>query len=649
MKKKIINHNQIVLPLDFPTLYEWPKGYKKTVNGLPISKYRVFGFDIESEGLNPYDRKYKIISYAISTKEGRAYGEWILESEKRRDITLLRKLLENPANIIVGHNIKFDVNWIAVKEQITIKAMLFDTLFAQYLLDENREKNDLKTLVNEYIPEMRGYADGIDNTKLKLMHKDDALLYNCKDSDAARRVFNVLIPKLKREKLLPIANTAMEVLPILSKMETRGINLDIEWANRERAKLFDDAISARYATNEILGFNLDPGSSVQLRNLLYGRMGLPIKVRTERGLPSTDKVAIKYALESVEEGSNERVLRYILGYKRNIKLLSTYYYPIRVWTAFDRRVHTTYRLGKQRTLEDIGGTVTGRLSSDNPNLQNIPIGSAVRGMFCATDSFTLFDGDYSQLELRVAAFLSQEQLMMRAFEEGLDIHTKVMSDITGIPYTEIERRREYDEDIKVQRVAIKRINFGILYGVQAERLQKLLWIDLGVHWPLEKCKELINQWLDKYRAIHNWLNSTKKQAAYNKVVRMPFGQKRRLPEADFRTGEGRRALRQAINFPVQSTASWICLIGMILLDRWITSNNLNAYLLGQVHDSILLEIKSPDRIMNQNMSEATFCKSIASKISRVMERDTLEYIREMFGVEWNVPLRFDVKWGDRWK
>jgi DNA polymerase-1 len=236
--------------------------------------------------------------------------------------------------------------------------------------------------------------------------------------------------------------------------------------------------------------------------------------------------------------------------------------------------------------------------------------------------------------------------MMDAFNNGLDIHSAVMSDLTGMPYDEIQAGKEVDAKIKNDRVAIKRVNFGILYGVQAKRLQRLLRIELGITQDIEYCKEIINKWLSKYTKVKQWIDAQKIQAACNHFVAMPLGQKRRLPEASFdRTKEAAHALAQATNFPVQSLASWICLIGLIILDNYweVQKQWMDAHTIMQVHDSVTSEIKlieSPYNLMTM--------ESIKEEVKKIMETETLNYLREVFGVNFNCPLVFDTKISERW-
>lgn len=633
------NLNQLALPLDLTPTMEWPKNYSKGLSD-DLKWDSLIALDAETEGLVPYHHNRKLVSLAMSPYKGTAYATHILDGMKPEELALLKELLAREDIIIIGHNIKFDLNWIKVKLGIKPKAKVFDTMYAYYLLDENARSKRLETLAAKYTT-LGNYKKDIPNiADIKRWAIDDVLIYNGKDADATRRLFDVFVPKLNKQKLLPLMETAMEVLPVLSDIETTGVYLDKKWAKRQQVKLFERLVSNRLKINDLAKAKIRPDSYKSLVYLLYTKMGLPIEFYTKKGLPSTDQSAIKRAIERVEPGStNEHILRAIQEEKKDLKLLSTYYQPIEKWTAYDERVHTNYRFGKQEDDKGTGGTVTGRLSSDAPNLQQIPISSEVRGMFAATNDYLLFDGDYSQLELRVAAYLSKEPLMIQAFEEGLDIHTLVMADLKELPYDVVSNYLKTDEHFKIERVAIKRINFGILYGVQAKRLQKLLWLELGITWPLEKCKELINQWLNKYTRVKRWIKMQRYFAYHNKYVFMPLGQMRRLPDADFGTMDGERAMRQATNFPVQSFASWICLIGAMLLSKWIDSNNLNGRLLMLVHDSVNLEF--PKQGLNP--------ERMAKRIARIMEVDVVDYMKEVFNVNFNVPLQFKVKFGERWQ
>lgn len=641
MKKKSTDISQQTLEI-FQPLEEWPKGYHKFIESHTA---KVIGMDIETEGLSPYHKNARIISVGVSPKEKIAfstytlkYNDWDLFSLKA-----FQRMLADPNVILVGHNIKYDINWIAQKFVMPIRCMLFDTMFAQYLVDENIESNSLGYLTEQY-EDLKGYKDKVNRKKLNLMSKDDVLLYQCKDADGSRRLYDYFVPKLKQGGYDKLMTTASMVLPVLSKMETRGVYLDREYANKTKIKLFNELVSNRVAMAEISNHPFDPDSYQSLGKTLYSTMGFTPKKFTDKGSPSTDGEAIAYLVDQATTKEQNSFLDRLIEYKKKVKLITTYYQPIDRWLEYDGRVHTEYSLGKQNNDEAIGGTVTGRLSSRNPNLQNIPRGKEHRGMFKANEGYTLLDGDFSQLELRVAAFLSQEPVMIDAFNNGLDIHSAVMADLTGVDYASIQTQKEENEKIKNDRVAIKRVNFGILYGVQARRLQRLLRVELGIHQEMDYCRRLIQQWLSKYVKVAQWIEAQKVQASVFKYVDMPLGQRRRLPNAGSDSPEGYESLRQATNFPVQSFASWICLIGLIILDNYFQEYpEIGGHLIMQVHDSVTAEIKLQD-----DRGNLTKLDLIKQDVKQIMERETLNYLREVFGINFNVPLVFDVKISERW-
>jgi DNA polymerase I len=652
MKKTNKNIRQQALDI-FQPLEKFPDGYHNYMVDHTTLKGRIFGMDTETEGLSPYIKSSRIISVGVSPTEKVAYSLYLLDPE--HSITKFGNeikfgdsfqrfinLLNDPNAILVGHNIKYDANWIAVELGITIKCMLFDTMFAQYLLDENIESNSLNYLTGMFA-DLKGYKDSVNRSDLGRMSKSDLLLYQCKDADASRRLYDYFVPKLRDGGYDKLMTTASMVLPILSKMEVRGVLIDVEYANKTKDRLFKELVASRYTMSEISSSTFNPDSNQSLGGILYKTLGFTPTKFTPTGNPSTDSEAIGYLVDQAVSEKQNKFLDEILRYKKKVKLITTYYEPITQWVEFDGRRHTNYSLGKFRNEEGFGGTVTGRLSSD---MQQIPRDKEVKGMFIPTPGYTFLDGDFSQLELRVAAFLSQEPVMMEAFNNGLDIHSAVMSDLTGMPYDEIQAGKDTDAKIKNNRVAIKRVNFGILYGVQARRLQRLLRIELGITQELEYCQTIIRQWLNRYKKISSWIESQKIQAASYKFVTMPLGQRRRLPEASLEhTKEAAHALAQATNFPVQSLASWICLIGLIILDNYweVQKQWMDAHTIMQVHDSVTSEIKlieSPYNLMTM--------ESIKAEVKAIMETETLNYLKEVFGVNFNVPLVFDTKISERW-
>ena len=650
MKRKSNNLTQETFDF-FPAVGEWPIGYYKDLNSLGSYWHKtVKGMDIETKGLNPYDAKVMILSVGVSPDHGVSLSSYCRNGWNEMDLERFKIELENPNNILCGQNIKYDVNWIAIKTGINVKAMLFDIQFAQYLLDENDRTNSLEgNIKRAYIsnPEMfedlKDYKSLVDRDNLDGQHRDDLLLYNNRDADASRRLYNYYVPKLIDGGYDKLMGTASLVLPVLSKIETRGVYLDKEWAYKTQTRLFDNLVKLRYSMCEIAQTSFKPESPQQLASVLFGKLRFTPTNYTDSGQASTTAEAMGYLVDQATTEDQNKFLDAILQYKKEMKLLTTYYQPIEKWTRYDGRVHANYSLGRYENEEGSGGTVTGRLSCREPNLQNIPRGKEHRGMFRATTGYTLLDGDFSQLELRVAAYLSQDPRMMEAFQNNLDIHTAVMSELTGIPYEEIEARRNTDEKIKMSRVAFKEVNFGIFYLMSAKRLQRSLRTKSNIYKTVEECQEYIKQWFAKFWKAKEWIDTIKVQAVAYKYVRMPLGQIRRLPEASFdRTREAAHAMSQACNFPVQSFASWICLIGLILLQGYIDTHThlFEGYIIMQVHDSVTMEIKL--------ISNLVTLENIKADVKKIMEVETLNYIRNVFGINFNVPLVFDIEIKDRW-
>lgn len=636
-RKKELNLDQQALPIfDMPS--PWPEKYSEGLENLHGE--RTLGFDIETSSLSPYRENVYILSCAFSKGNGETQGAIINhqgKTIKESDRAELERVLTDPNIVLAGHNIKFDVNWIKVKLGIDVKCILFDTLYAQYLIDENRTNNSLESLAEIY-EDLIDYKKGINRNKLIQHTKDDLLIYNCKDADASRRLVDYYVPRLKAQKLMPLYTIGMRVLPILSDVEVRGVYLDRAWAMKEQEQIFRSMVDLAVGMRDIVKVSFDANSPAQMAHVLYDVLKFPCQKMTERGKPSTDEEALGYLYDHIVTSDQQNFLEKAVSFRERSTLISKYYKPIPDWIKFDGRVHTIYYMGKTYG-EERGGTVTGRLSSGNPNMQNIPRDRAVRGMFAATPGYTLLDMDFSQLELRVAAFLAQEPVMMQAFLDGRDIHTAVMADLQKIPYDELKERLKTDVKLQNERVAIKRINFGILYGMDSAKLQRLLKIELKIDFPIELCKDIIREWLGKYTRIVKMMDNLKAQAVGYGWVGMPLGQRRRLPDASFATGLGRRALRQAINFPVQSMASWICFLGMINIDQYFKDTpEIDGHIILQVHDSICSEIRTD-----------MLTEKVISQIRSKLEVDVIEFLWEYFSLRFNVPLTVSCKTGERWQ
>ena len=658
------------LPLERQSKYKLPPNFRLGFADLELIKEQsgFFGLDLETKGLNPYHPNSFIISFAISngTIMSASVHQFLDLRESKYDTVVLKQcLIDNPNVILVGHNIKFDLNWIRVKLGWDINCQVFDTMLAEYFLDENRPA-DLGTVLSNHLNDTSGYKDMVNKSDLESEALDDVLLYNAMDAEAEMRLLPVMISKLKKQKVLKLALLGMRILPILSKMECKGVRIDIDKARKNRKELVEQSVRYRLQLKNQYG-KFDPDSPIDLSKMLFSTIGFQIERLTKSGNASTDYETLKLLYDQVDCKEQKEFLDIIIPYKKGMKLLSSLYQKVEEQVKYDGRFHPRYNLGKQYG-EDTGGTVTGRLSG---NMQQVPRGKEHKGIFIPADGYCFVDGDFSQLELRVVAFLAKEQVMIKAFEEGKDIHTAVMADLLHLDYDKLTQALEDSNDLKHSeykelRVAIKRINFGIVYGVAGDRLRRLLKVEMGLDKTLEWCENLISQWLDKYKNVAQFLQQTRDFASDNQYVRMIFGQKRRLPDACRLVwgmdGEKRkassRALRQAQNFVVQSVASWIMLIGMILVDEYLQSRpELDGHMVIQVHDSGTWEIRRSmfKAIGNHIPSNESIYKDsndlnkVAADIQNIMENKTKEFILEYFGIDFSVPLKFETKILSQWE
>ena len=616
------------------------------VNHIASVEHPVLGFDIETEGLNQFDRTLNVLSIAFVWKEGNAYkGCCILHKDFIRSLPIINHIFKQKKVTLVGHNIKFDLNWCREKLGSEFNIKLFDTFIAAYLVNENAPSNALDTLVNLYLP---GEYDAEEYAQDKRLRSNIGMLsdarkinYNCKDAEATLKLAGKLWTALRTAKRRKLAVVASNIQNTISRIETDGVYIDFAYAGDREARLMQDIYQSVINIQETVGNFVKPDGKDLVKTLKH--LGANMTVLTNKGEVSTETNVLK---DIKSESSNNlklvEVIDNVLVYRKATKLYGTYYKRLRREADANNRYHITYQLGKYGTEDDsFGGTVTGRLSSP---MQNSPRDKEFRGMFAAPNGTSLIDGDFSQLELRVAAFEAQEPLMIEAFQQGLDIHTAVMADLLGYDYDELcelledKTHKDYAR-LKNLRVAIKRINFGILYGVAKHRLQTLLKYELGLIWDLAECDALIKRWLARYTKVDAWIKRTQNLALKYKYVEMSLGQRRHLPDASMDDPIGRRCLRQATNFPIQSFASWICLLGMNMLDQYFQTLDVKASVVLQVHDSVTSQIDSTDK---------KYLTNVESCVRMIMERETINALSSIWGINFNVPLEFKTVICERW-
>jgi uracil-DNA glycosylase family 4 len=635
------------------------RDYTNDVTKIPQELPTYIGFDIETEGFIPYDKSKRILTRAIATGPGQGFG--IAAGHPQSTVhtlpTALGSAFDDPTKVLVGHNIKFDFLWETVKRGRPVEAQMFDTKVANSLLDENAPDNTLKYLANKFT-DLGHYGDSVDRTDLANAPLDEVLAYNTRDSDAGLRLRPVLAAAMEEEGLTPLFDLMMKVEKTLVDVEAVGMWVDRPWAKRVAHQTYDAMKVAEEEIYSMAGKEINLNSPDQVAWFIYEHMGLPVLETTPTGAPSTNKealVELKY-----HEGQSPAQLKStaaLASHRKNSKLWVTYFVPLPAYLAYDRRVHTTYNLGKGAGEDgEDGGTRTGRLSSKNPNLQNIPIGTDMRGMFAATNvseggpesDWEFCGADYSQLELRVGAFVSQEPTMLQAFDEGKDLHTVELARLTDNTYEDIiaiiedKKHPQYYEYAKQKRVAVKRVQFGVFYGIQYRKLTKQLKA-FDVVMPDYEVKAFMEKWFAGKPMVAKWIRETEDEAIRTGQVRNPLGRVRHLIGASRHTAIGMRLLRQGVNMPIQSMASEICLIAMYLLNEKFKELNRKhgrsvIRLLLQVHDMLGTEfdktVLTRDAVMQMKQD--------------IMEKAVPTYLKDYFGINWNVPLAVDIDCGPRW-
>jgi DNA polymerase I-like protein with 3'-5' exonuclease and polymerase domains len=578
---------------------------------------RKVGWDLETTSLKYWDPQQRILTSVIAGKK-----HWTDSVEDHEEF------LYDPEATVIGHNIKFDFNWWHAKMGRQVKAKPFSTDVAAFLLNDNATDNTLEYSTTRLL--QWGNHKTLDRKDLSQYNRKEILNYNIVDSSAGPQLMTTYAADLASQGLLPYFDLLMDVLPVFSKMEVRGIQLDQPWTMKVGDQIWrerDEAIAKLPVDN--------PNSDRQLAKLLFEDMEIPARRRTKTGQACTDATSLKLLLlpsEGLKKCQTD-MIQWVLDYRKVDKLWSGYFNKFPELVQYDGRIHGQYAIAKG---ED-GGAGTGRTSCRNPNLQNIPNRSDVRGCFCATFGFKWGDADYSGLEMAIAADIAGETQLIEAIRAGRDPHTAMMARIYNEDYEEIAdilaTRREGYAQWKQRRTATKRVNFGILYGISAARLHIMLLLE-GIYMSVEECQDLIDQWLRTNAGINQWLRSTESTGRSDLEVVAPTGAKRRLPGANRYDWVGSRRARQATNFPIQHTASALLLTAMVLLDEWFEQKG-DAHLLMNVHDQVAFEFKGDEEEITEN-------------VTRIMQEDAPKEFTKRFGYEFQVPFKIDLNIADRW-
>ena len=543
-----------------------------------LNQAKLFALDTETDNLDYMAANLVGISFALENGEA-AYLPLQLDYlgapktlEKTTALTLLKPVLENPAIQKVGQNFKYDLT-IFARNGIDVQGVAFDTMLESYVLNSTGRHN-MDDLAKRYLghqtisfEEIAG--KGKNQLTFNQIPLDQAAEYAAEDADVTMKLQQVLWEKLSKEPTLEKLFKEMELplLGVLSRMERRGVLIDSDALFLQSNEIANRLSELEEQAYVLAGQPFNLASTKQLQEILFDKLGLPVIQKTPKGAPSTNE-------EVLEELAFSHELPKVLVEHRGLsKLKSTYTDKLpQMVNPQTGRVHTSYHQAV---------TATGRLSSSDPNLQNIPIrneeGRRIRQAFIAREGFTVVAADYSQIELRIMAHLSQDQGLINAFTQGKDIHRSTAAEIFGVAL---------DEVTSEQRRNAKAINFGLIYGMSAFGLSRQLGIGRA------DAQSYMDLYFKRYPGVQTFMHDIREKAKAQGYVETLFGRRLYLPDINSSNGMRRKAAeRVAINAPMQGTAADIIKRAMIQLDQKL-QNDPDIAMIMQVHDELVFEVRS---------------------------------------------------------
>jgi DNA polymerase I len=573
-----------------------------------LSKEDIICFDTETDSSDPILATPVGVSVAVRPGEA-----WYIPVNVDGSLpadqvwSLLKPLFESPGKTWVAHNFKYDYI-ILKKEGIDISGKAFDTMVAAYLIDANQKlKMDFlakKYLAYQAIPIEKLIGSGRKQKTMDEIPYEEVVDYACEDADITLQLYDILKVELEKDELLEIAyEVDFPLMKVLAKMELTGIRLDTDMLSTFSEVLNRDLKVVESRIYEEAGVEFNLNSPQQLGEVLFEKMGIPSIKKTKTGQHSTAESVL------VQLANDYDVPGQVLDYRNLSKLKSTYVDALpKLVNERTGRIHTNYN----QTV-----AATGRLSSSNPNLQNIPIrterGREIRKAFIPDEGYQILAADYSQVELRVIASISGDENMSKAFREGEDIHARTAKEIFNL--------NRLDDVTPDQRRKAKEVNFGIPYGVSAYGLASRLGISNS------EAKEMIDQYFERFPGVQTYIDETTEFAKEHGYVKTMMGRRRYIPDINSRNWNVRSfAERTAINMPIQGTAADIIKLAMIRIQDYLEGENLKTRMLVQVHDELVFEL-------HKSESEA-----VSSKIRELMEK----------AMELDIPLKVDMGIAENW-
>ncbi|MDF2778258.1 MAG: polymerase, partial [Enterobacteriaceae bacterium] len=594
-----------VTVLDEPTLNEWIARLKRAP---------VFAFDTETDSLDNVSAQ--LVGLSFATEPGLAayvpvahdYLDAPEQLSRDRVLELLKPLLEDEKALKVGQNLKFD-RGILQNYGIELRGIAFDTMLESYILDSVAGRHDMDSLSARWLKHQTVTFEqiagkGKNQLTFNQIALEEAGHYAAEDADVTLQLHLKMWPKLEKHAgpLNIFQNIEMPLVPVLSRIERNGVKIDPAVLHKHSGEITLRLAELEKKAHEIAGEAFNLSSTKQLQVILFEKQGIKPLKKTPGGAPSTseevlEELALDYPLPKV-----------ILEHRGLSKLKSTYTdkLPLMI-NPKTGRVHTSYHQAV---------TATGRLSSTDPNLQNIPVrndeGRRIRQAFIAPEDYVIVSADYSQIELRIMAHLSRDRGLLSAFAEGQDIHRATAAEVFGMPLESVSNE---------QRRSAKAINFGLIYGMSAFGLSRQLNI------PRKESQRYMDLYFERYPGVREYMERTRAQAKEQGYVETLEGRRLYLPDITSSNAARRAgAERAAINAPMQGTAADIIKRAMIAVDAWLQAEQPRVRMIMQVHDELVFEVHKED------------VEQVSQKIHELMENST----------QLDVPLLVEVGSGENW-
>ncbi len=542
----------------------------------------LFAFDTETTSLDAQQAQLVGLSFAVEPNEAayvplaHDYEGAPAQLDREAVLLALKPLLEDPAKAKVGQNAKYDINILANNSPaIEMRGVAYDTMLESYVLNSTATRHDMDSLALKYLDHATiAFEDiagkGAKQLTFNQINLDKAGPYAAEDADITLRLHHALQARLAQTPSVQtvLMDIEMPLVPVLAKIERQGALVDAALLQVQSGELGVKMAELEQRAYALAGEEFNLGSPKQLGAILYDKLGMPVLSKTAKGQPSTAEAVLD---ELAEQGYP--LPEVLMQYRSLSKLKSTYTdkLPGQI-NPRTGRIHTSY----QQAV-----AATGRLSSSDPNLQNIPIrtaeGRRIRQAFVASPGYKLLAADYSQIELRIMAHLAKDEGLLHAFRNDLDVHRATAAEVFGVALEEVTTE---------QRRSAKAINFGLIYGMSAFGLAKQIGVDR------KQSQDYIDRYFARYPGVLAYMERTRAQAAEQGFVETLFGRRLYLPDINAKNPALRKgAERTAINAPMQGTAADIIKRAMVNVDNWLNESGLDARVILQVHDELVLEVR----------------------------------------------------------